>query len=131
MNTQILEECTDRAFQNKITFPETVQKLTEAGIERYCADLVTLQKIYYTPAGEHYTAQLPLKRFPPIAAAFSETGVQSAIKASQRGEIDYPEFLRRIMTAGTVYYDIFIQGRKAIYTGRNGDFHVEKFPRKN
>ena len=125
---QILEECTQLAFEGRISFPEVVQKLSRAGIERYCADLVTFQKIYYTPEGESASVALPLQDAPGIAVLFTDEGVDAAVRASQRGEIDYPEFLRRIMKAGVVYYDVFLKGRKAIYTGRNGDFRIEPFP---
>lgn len=128
INQRILEECTRLAFEGKIAFPEVVRKLAGAGIERYCADLVTFQKIYYTAAGESATVALPLHDAPAIAVLFSDEGVEAAVRASQKAEIDYPEFLRRIMRAGVVYYDIFLLGRKAIYTGRNGDFHIEPFP---
>ncbi|MDP3920355.1 MAG: DUF1398 family protein [Candidatus Omnitrophota bacterium] len=128
MDTTVLKECTALAFQNKITFPETVKRLAETGVERYCADLVRLEKFYYAPTGQNDTVAMPLENPPTIAMTFSQKTVQEAIRASQKGQIDYAEFLRRIMKAGVVYYDIFIQGRKAIYTGRNGDFHVENFP---
>jgi hypothetical protein len=32
------------------------------------------------------------------------------------------------MAAGTASYSVYLNGRKAIYFGRNGDFHVEPFP---
>jgi hypothetical protein len=35
---------------------------------------------------------------------------------------------RADMEAGTASYGVFLNGRKAIYFGRNGDFHVEPFP---
>ena len=39
--------------------------------------------------------------------------------------------LRRVMAAGTTSYSVYLNGRKAIYFGRNGDFHVEPFPARN
>jgi uncharacterized protein YbcV (DUF1398 family) len=53
----------------------------------------------------------------------------AAIRASQRGESTYREFLRRISAAGVVYYTVHMQGRKAIYFGRHGDFYIEPFPK--
>ena len=128
MEIKILNECTTRAFTGKITFPESIRRMAGAGVERYCADLVTFQKILYSAEGQHHTELLPLTDPPKIAQSFSQTGVQDAIRAIQAQQIDYPEFLRRIMRAGVVYYDVFIGGRKVIYTGRDGDFHVEAFP---
>jgi uncharacterized protein YbcV (DUF1398 family) len=52
----------------------------------------------------------------------------STVKAIQRGEIGYAEFLRRIMRSGCSRYEVFIAGRKAMYFGRDGDFYTEHFP---
>jgi uncharacterized protein YbcV (DUF1398 family) len=59
---------------------------------------------------------------------FSETDLVSAIRASQRGEIIYPEFLRRACAAGVVNYTVHLHGRKAIYLSRLGDIYIEPFP---
>jgi hypothetical protein len=32
------------------------------------------------------------------------------------------------MAAGTTGYWVFLAGRKVIYFGRKGDFHIEEFP---
>ncbi len=102
--------------------------MADTGVERYCADLVTFQKIIYAADGQNHTVALPLTNPPAIAQEFSAAGVIEAIRTIQKGGIDYPEFLRRIMKSGTVFYDVFIRGGKTIYVGRNGDFHVETFP---
>ena len=127
MDPKILKECNVLAFQNKITFPETVKRLAMTGVERYCADLMKLEKIYYTVEGESHVEALPLHKPPQVALQYSQNGVKEALAAIQSAQIDYPEFLRRIMASGIVYYDIFINGRKAIYTSRNGEFYVENF----
>jgi PhnB protein len=128
MDIKILQECTDLSLAGKTTFPEVVRRMAATGVERYCADLVTFQKIIYSTDGQNHTVALPLTNPPAIAQNFSQTGVKEAIGDIQKGRIDYPEFLRRIMRAGTVFYDVFIRGGKTIYVGRNGDFHVETFP---
>ena len=129
MNPQILDECTELAFRGKITFPESVKRMAETGVERYCADLVKLEKFYYSADGQSHVGSLPLSDPPKIAQGFSQPLVKEAIAAIQQGKIEYPEFLRRIMAAGVVYYDVFMHGRRVIYTGRDGDFHVENFPK--
>ncbi|HXV18478.1 MAG TPA: DUF1398 domain-containing protein [Candidatus Omnitrophota bacterium] len=128
MDAKVLKDCETLAFQNKISFPETVKRLIETGVERYCADLVRLEKFYYAADGQALTEAIPLKDAPKIGGTFQAAQVQEAIRAIQQGSIDYPEFLRRIMRSGVVYYDVFVDGRRVIYTGRNGDFHVEHFP---
>src|SRR5579875_304514 len=125
MDHAVLEECTRLAFENRMTFPETVKRLAAIGVERYHADLSRLEKTYYGISGEIAQEQLPLSNPSAIGGQFSESGVVDALRAIQANKIDYGEFLRRIMEAGTVSYDVFLEGRKAIYTGRKGEFYVE------
>ena len=106
MDAKVLKECEVLAFKNKIAFPEVVRRLTETGVERYCADLVNLEKFYYSVGGQALTEKIPLKDAPKIGFVFDAAQVQEAIRTIQRGKIDYPEFLRRIMKAGVVYYDL-------------------------
>ena len=69
---------------------------------------------------------LPLS---PIANEFSSTGIVSAIRAAQNDTIRYPEFIKRAAAAGVIGYWAFLTGKKVIYFGRQGEFHVEDFPR--
>ena len=125
---EVIAECTRLAFENKMSFPETIKHLVAAGVERYHADLRLLRKTHYGATGESVDEQLPLANPPAIAEDFSEAGVVDALRAIQSGKIAYGEFLRRIMSAGAASYDVFVTGRKAIYTGRKGDFYIEHFP---
>ena len=128
MDFKVLKECEELSHSGKAVFPEIVARLAQTGVERYCADLVKLEKFYYSADGQSEVVPMPLSNPPAIARDWSVNNVRAAIRDIQKEEILYPEFLKRIMSAGVVYYDVFIHGRKAIYTGRNGDFHVENFP---
>ena len=127
MDLSVLKECEQLSHSGKAAFPDIVARLAQTGVERYCADLVKLEKFYYAADGQSEVVAMPLKDAPPIGGEWSLNNIRAAIRDSQKGEIRYPDFLRRVMSAGCVYYDVFITGRKAIYTGRNGDFHVENF----
>ena len=63
-----------------------------------------------------------------MAQAFSDAGVDAAVRSIQRGEIQYAEFVRGTMAAGCVGYFVPIAGRHAIYFGRKGERHLEPFP---
>ena len=128
MDANILRDCLMRAMSNQMTFPETVRKMFDIGVERYDADLTRLEKRYYAGDGSTHADSIPLSSAPAIGRGFSGEGVMDAIEAIRRREIDYPEFLRKIMAAGTVSYTVYLDGRKAIYFGREGDFHIEPFP---
>lgn len=127
MNTDTIAECMKLSFADT-PFPQVVQRLVGAGVNSYTADLVKLRNTYYDTGGEALDEALPLKDGPAIAPAFDSAAVASTVKAIQRGEIGYAEFLRRIMKAGCSRYEVFIAGRKAMYFGRDGGFYTEPFP---
>jgi uncharacterized protein YbcV (DUF1398 family) len=123
----VMHECARLSDQGKITFPEVIRKLTQAGVERYHTDLCCDEHVYYMPNGETHVE--PMALLPqPIAEEFSDAGVGAALRAIQRGEIQYIEFLRRIMAAGCVGYFVLLTGRQVQYFGRKGEIHVETFP---
>jgi uncharacterized protein YbcV (DUF1398 family) len=124
----VMHECAMRSHEGNIAFPEVVRKLKEAGVERYHADLCRDERVFYMPNGESHvetSEKLPWA----VAEDFREAGVVEALRAIQRGEILYLEFVRRIMEAGCSGYFVLITGRQALYFGRKGEVYVEKFPR--
>jgi uncharacterized protein YbcV (DUF1398 family) len=123
----VLHECSRRSQEGTITFPEVVGKLIGAHVESYHADLYRREKTYYLPSGESHIEPLEIPS-PTVAEGFSADGVEQSIRAIQRGEINYMEFLRRIIAAGCASYFVCITGRRAIYFGRTGDHYVEPFP---
>jgi len=129
MDIQVMEEATSRSLKGTITFGEVVKNLLAIGVESYDADLVRMEKTYYMPDGETHIEKLDYKG-PAIAQDFSQPEVAAAIKAIQKKEINYVKFLDRILKAGTARYIVFLAGRKAIYYGRRGEFHIENFPGK-
>lgn len=129
MKTDVIHACTNGALEGKVTFPETVRRLGEIGIERYHADLVRMEKVFYGNDDQTAIERLPVQNTPAVAGRFDEKGVQATVGEIQQGRIDYPEFLRRIMAHGTASYTIFIDGGYAVYHGRRGEHYIERFRR--
>ncbi len=127
MNADTIVECMKLSFADT-PFPQIVQRLVGAGVKSYNADLVKLRNTYYGVSTEAYDETLPLQDGPTIAPTFDQQAVAASIKAVQKGEVGYAEFLRRIMRSGCSHYEVFIAGRKVMYFGRAGDFHTEHFP---
>ena len=127
MKTETIAECMKLSFAGT-PFPEVVRKLAGAGVRSYNADLVRLRKTYYGVRSESVDEPLPLGASPEIAETFNAGSVAETVRAIQQQQIGYAEFLRRIMAAGCAHYEVFIDGRKAMYFGRNGDVHIEPFP---
>ena len=129
MNIQTLEACMAASFADT-PFPVVLGHLAAAGVTSYTADLMTLRKTYYNAGRQSHDEAMPLTGAPDIAPAFDADRVAATVKAIQRQEIGYAEFLRRIMAAGCSHYEVFCNGRKAMYFGRDGEFYTEPFPAK-
>jgi uncharacterized protein YbcV (DUF1398 family) len=130
MNTDTIAQCMTLSFSNT-PFPEVVKRLAGAGVRAYDADLIRLRNTYYGAARQAQDEALPLSGGASVAGTFDKSAVAATVHAIQNGEIGYADFLRRIMAAGCASYRVFIDGRKVIYFGRDGDFHIEEFPRRD
>ncbi|HEY5259022.1 MAG TPA: DUF1398 family protein [Rhabdochlamydiaceae bacterium] len=126
MNFEVAKECTHLSDEEKITFPEVVRRLHEAGIESYYADLLSSTRTFYAKSIAHTVNSLE-NHDNKAADAFNAEEVVNAIRHIQAGKIQYREFVKKIMDAGVISYMVFIDGHKAIYFGRRGDFHIEEF----
>jgi uncharacterized protein YbcV (DUF1398 family) len=111
----------------KLIFPEVVRRLLEVGVESYFCDLATGAETFYLSGGETHVEKMVLP-LSPVAEDFSSPEVIAAIRGAQTDKIRYPEFIKRSAAAGVIAYWAFLTGRKVIYFGRKGEFHVEDFP---
>jgi uncharacterized protein YbcV (DUF1398 family) len=127
MNTQVLHDTLAASMRGEIQFPEVVRVLMSEGVESYRADLVRHEETFYMPSGETHVTKMDFTPV-PIADDFAAADVLAAIRTSQAGAQTYKQFLDRAMAAGTTHYTVFLAGRKCIYFGRKGEFHVEEFP---
>jgi uncharacterized protein YbcV (DUF1398 family) len=127
MNIEVMRNTLQESEAGRLTFPEVIQTLAGVGVESYFADLARRTDTFYLPNGETHVEPMTHPAT-EIAEEFSQSGVVAAIRAAQADEIRYPEFVRRAMAAGTTRYWVFLAGRKVIYFGRKGDFHIEEFP---
>lgn len=123
----VMQECSTRSHAGTMPFPEVVRKLAAAGVERYHADLCRGERTYYMPDGESQVDVVGAED-EPIAQEFTESGVVAALRAIQRGEILYLDFLRGIQAAGCCAYFVLIAGRRGLYFGRKGEVYEERFP---
>ena len=128
MTPEILNQTVADSFGGARNFGEIVGQLIIDEVEWYSANLRFGVSTFYAADGSHHQTAWPSWRVLTIAEAFAADQVLAAIRASQKGEHRYPEFLQKIAEAGCVYYTVHLQGRKAIYFGRHGDFYIEPFP---
>lgn len=122
-----IESCAHGAHEGTLNFGQVVGRLTAVSVESYHADYRRAEITYYLPTGDTHVVALPMPDV-AIPEAFEAAVVHEAIVGSQRGEVWYPEFLRRTQAAGCVGYVVWIAGRQVQYFGRRGEVHVERFP---
>jgi uncharacterized protein YbcV (DUF1398 family) len=127
MNKELCRKTTEGSISGEMTFPQVVKELMGIGLESYLVDLVRMKKIFYMPSGETYEENLA-HAILPIGSDFSQSEVKAAIADSQKKSITYLQFIDRITQAGVTNYTVYLTGRRAIYTGRSGEQHVEHFP---
>jgi len=130
MNIQMMKRTSDESLNGNMSFPQVVGELASIGVESYHVDLVQNLKTFYMPNGEFYSHKFDFEGR-EISKDFNSHEVKFAISKIQAKKISYKDFLHLIMKAGTAGYSVFINGKKAIYLGRDGDIHVENFPTSN
>lgn len=123
----VVRECADQSAAGMIHFGELVARLSAAGIERYHCDYTRMETTYYATDGGSHVVPIELERG-AVAMEFSAAEVEAGVRASQRGEIMYPEFTRQVLAAGCVGYFVLITGKRVQYFGRKGEVHTEWFP---
>lgn len=121
--------CLDAAETGAMNFPEIVDVLSRAGVESYRIDYRRASAAYFRPDGTSFDLPTP---FPPFAVAsgFDAAAIQSAIRQAQAGGAGYTYagFCRTVTAAGCAEYLVSFSGRRALYIGRTGETHVERFP---
>ncbi|MGE4348673.1 MAG: DUF1398 family protein [Candidatus Berkiella sp.] len=127
MNISVIQNIIQQSLQGTLSFPEVVMKLSALDVESYHVDLIRSENRYYLANGKTHVESVSHEHM-TAEKQFSGHLVAEAIRTIQANKINYQEFLNRIMAAGTVYYIAYLSGKKVIYFGRDGDFHVEHFP---
>lgn len=123
------QACLDAAEDDRMTFPQIVGTLMEAGFEGYAMDFRRATATYYLPDGE--SIALPGHAVgDPVAPEFDAARLQAAIKEAQQQApgYTYRGFRRKAAAAGCAGYIVSFSGRRALYIGRTAETHVEHFP---
>lgn len=114
---------------DRMTFPEGVKLLMEAGLDGYAADFRSAARIYYRPDGE--TLELPAAwGAEKVAERFDPEALKSAIREAQMQVpgYTYKGFCAKVVAAGCAGYVVSLLGRRVLYYGRTGETHTEYFP---
>ena len=104
-----------------------ISRLANVAVESYFADFRRGTTTYYLASGAAHAVPLPTPQL-ALPEAFDAAALVEAIVGSQRGQVKYPEFVRRALSSGCIGYFVWIAGRHVRYLGRRGEDHVERFP---
>lgn len=130
MDTAAMHEAIQGSAAGRLTFPQVVGMLMNAGVESYFVDFARgTDTFYLADGGTHVEVFTPGTT--PIPEDLNTAEVVGAIRAAQADTIRYPEFVERARKAGVTAYWAFLTGRKVVYFGRKGELHIEEFPRQS
>lgn len=121
--------CLNAAEEGTLDFPQIIGALMDAGFESYTVDFRRTRSIYYLADGQ--SIELPAHPVAtPIAAAFDTGALQAAIREAQTKApgYTYKGFCEKAAAAGCAAYTVSFPGRRAVYSGRTAEAHVEHFP---
>jgi uncharacterized protein YbcV (DUF1398 family) len=127
MSKQVIHEMAIATQQRKLTFPQVVKGLLDAGVESYLVDFAAMRKTHYLTDGTAHAVPMILEPS-PIAAEFNGAELVAAIRGAQADTVRYPEFVKRSTAAGVIGYWAFLTGKRVMYFGRKGEQHIEEFP---
>lgn len=125
----IAEVCMHGAESGSMDFPQIVMTLIDAGFESYCVDYRRSTATYYMSDGESVELPAPALRG-PVAKTFDADAIQAAIREAQTNApgYSYLGFCEKVRAAGCASYTVSFLGRRAVYSGRSAEAHVEHFP---
>ncbi len=125
----IARTCLDAAHDGRLSFPEIIGELVEAGFDGYAVDYRRNTQVYYLPDGDHVEFVMPPSAG-AVAAAFDRDGIAALVRWAQANAPDYSyaAFCEKVKAVGCAGYLVSFPGRRVVYYGRSAETHVEMFP---
>ena len=125
----MITEAARKTLDGTMSFPEVVGQLLAAGVEYYQVDYAGRRKTFYSADGDAVVTPISYEVLPSVAANLDAAALRADILDSQTNGQKYREFTRRAMEAGVQGYFAFLRGKRVTYFGRQGDQHIEWFPK--
>lgn len=104
-----------RANSEGLRYPAYASLLAGAGVRSYTVNVATRETEYFGSNGERHSEIGGTTRL--IALACDSDALHAAIRGSQRGEIEYPEFMDRLAAAGIATYEAKVCDHVVVYEG--------------
>jgi uncharacterized protein YbcV (DUF1398 family) len=109
-------------------FPVLAEVLRQAGVLINTWALPSCQSIFLMEDGAVVQQGTPLVTGTHEIPDFDEDALIAAIRADQKGQSTFPEFLQAAWKAGVIGYDADFMERKVMYFGSNGESYEEEYP---
>lgn len=109
-------------------FPVLAEVLRQAGVRLNRWSLPSCQSVYWLKEGAVVQQGTPLVTGAHEVPTFNRDALIAAIRADQRGESTFPEFLQAAWKAGVLSYDADFTARKVSYFGAQGESYTEDYP---
>ncbi|MET0329842.1 MAG: DUF1398 family protein [Dyella sp.] len=132
MNQQLQDialSCMNGAESGRMTFPQIVQTLIQAGFDGYLVDFRQGRVTYYLPDGDSVQFDAAHAKH-TVAETFDAAAVRQAIREAQLlvPGYTYGGFCRTVTAAGCAGYFVSFLGKRVLYFGRTAEIHTEHFP---
>jgi uncharacterized protein YbcV (DUF1398 family) len=123
----LIQKAISDTAKKLISYAEFIDRLTEAGINRYAVDVVAGHITFFAAAGQAHVEN-GASVGEPSPGRFDAILLKYAITDAQKGRIDHPAFLKRIYAAGIVSYETNTRRRRIAYKGAAGETYREIIP---
>ena len=123
---RVANECARGSLTGEMTFPEVVGKLSGVGVERYHADYSRQEITYYLHDGDSLVVPASMNRIQRRSSFLRRPSSLRFTRASVTNIVTPISSARRRQPA--VSGISFKSPAGAIYFGRSGDMHIERFP---
>lgn len=130
VNLEAVREVLAESNTGKLIFPQVVQRMLTAGVQSYFVDAVRAEHTVYLADGATLVENMHLA-LDPVAPQFSKPAIVAAIRAAQRDEIRYPEFMRRSSAAGVVAYWAYLTGARSSASAQRATFMSSSSPARS
>lgn len=111
-----------------LPFPKSVAAFSALGTTRYRVDFTAHTITTYASSGEVDTSPFPAGHSFTLGKPWNEEGVLNALKQARAGEVTYAQFADAVVASGATDYTAYLDGKKVIYSGANGESWSEWFP---
>lgn len=109
-------------------FPYLAEAMRQAGIVKNYFDVTSATMVFVTAEGAVIRPGALIRHEPTVISRYDERALIDAIRADQRGETTFPEFVEATFAAGVFRYEVDTAARTCTYFGAHGEQYVEEYP---